>query len=127
MFSKSLILFASIAASSALAVGPTTDVGSTITVCSSVDLKNGCLNIPINADTCKSFTGGLAFLNNEVSSARVPDGFACTFFDSASCISNVDTDVVFLQGGPSDFRRVQGIFGIVNFNDKASSFQCSTF
>ncbi|KAJ7279424.1 hypothetical protein C8J57DRAFT_1570126 [Mycena rebaudengoi] len=127
MFSKSLILFASIVASSALAVGPTPDVGSTITVCSNVDLKNGCINIPINADTCKSFTGGLAFLNNEVSSARVPDGFACTFFDSASCNSNVDEDVVLLQGGKWDFRRLPGIDDPVNFNDRASSFQCSTF
>ncbi|KAJ7279390.1 hypothetical protein C8J57DRAFT_1221066 [Mycena rebaudengoi] len=127
MFAKSLILFASIAASSALAVGPTPDVGSTITVCTSSNAKDGCLNIPINSDTCRSFTGGLSFLNDEISSAKVPDGFICTFFDAAGCVSNTDTDVVLLQGGTWNFLAVPGIFGTVNFNDRSSSFTCSTF
>ncbi|KAJ7279373.1 hypothetical protein C8J57DRAFT_976349, partial [Mycena rebaudengoi] len=78
-----------------------------------------CLDIPINSDTCRSFTGGLSFLNNEVSSARVDAGFVCTFYDSN------DSDVVILQGGTWNFFSVPGIFGNVNFNDRASSFSCS--
>ncbi|KAJ7279381.1 hypothetical protein C8J57DRAFT_1570023 [Mycena rebaudengoi] len=133
MFSNSLVLFASIAAASALAVGPTpaslpqNDAGSTVTVCSAVNPLAGCINIPINSDDCHSFTGGFSFLNDEVSAAIVPAGFICTFFDAAGCLSTTDTDVVFLQGGTYSFLSVPGIFGNVNFNDRASSFTCSTF
>ncbi|KAJ7236919.1 hypothetical protein C8J57DRAFT_1529706 [Mycena rebaudengoi] len=105
MFSKSLILFASITAASALAVGPTPDVGSTVTVCSDVNGVSGCVNIPINSDDCRSFTGGLSFLNDEVSAAKVPAGF----------------------GGSWNFLAVPGISGTVDFNDRSSSFTCSTF
>ncbi|KAJ7250294.1 hypothetical protein C8J57DRAFT_1474939 [Mycena rebaudengoi] len=127
MFSKSLMLFASIAAASALAVSPTPDVGTTVTVCSDVNGVSGCATIPVNSDTCRSFTGGLSFLNDEVSAAKIPAGFVCTFFDAAGCISNTDTDVVFLQGGSWSFLAVPGIAGTVNFNDRSSSFTCSTF
>ncbi|KAJ7250281.1 hypothetical protein C8J57DRAFT_1667818 [Mycena rebaudengoi] len=127
MFSKSLIIFASIAAASALAVDPTPDVGNTVSVCSDVNGVSGCATIPINSNTCVSFTGGLSFLNDEISAATIPAGFACTFFDASGCISNTDTDVVFLQGGSWNFFAVPGIFGTVNFNDRASSFLCSTF
>ncbi|KAJ7279353.1 hypothetical protein C8J57DRAFT_1464794 [Mycena rebaudengoi] len=127
MFSKSLILFVSIAAASALAVGPTPDAGSTVAVCGATNPLGGCINIPINSDDCHSFTGGLSFLNNEVSGAIVPAGFVCTFFDAAGCSSSTDTDVVFLQGGTYSFLSVPGISGDVNFNDRASSFSCSTF
>ncbi|KAJ7279407.1 hypothetical protein C8J57DRAFT_1570060 [Mycena rebaudengoi] len=128
MFSKSLILFASIAAASALAVGPTPDVGSTMTVCSgAINPPQGCVKIPINSDTCISFIKGLSFLNDEVSSAIVPPGFVCTFYDAVGCISSNDSDVVLLQGGTWNFFSVPGIFGNVNFNDRASSCSCSTF
>ncbi|KAJ7279393.1 hypothetical protein C8J57DRAFT_1570049 [Mycena rebaudengoi] len=128
MFSKSLVIFSSIAAAAALATGPAPDVGETITVCSGTIIpRNGCIDIPIVSDTCRSFTGGLTFLNNQVSNASVPLGYVCTFFDAAGCISKNDTEVVFLQGGTWDFFRVPGIAKIVNFNDRASSFVCSTF
>jgi hypothetical protein len=39
----------------------------------------------------------------------------------------MDTDVVFLQGGSWNLNAVPGIAGTVNFNDKTSSFTCSTF
>ncbi|KAJ7279377.1 hypothetical protein C8J57DRAFT_1221052 [Mycena rebaudengoi] len=103
------------------------DAGSTVTVCSAVNPLAGCINIPINSDDCHSFTGGFSFLNDEVSAAIVPAGFVCTFFDAAGCLSTTDTDVVFLQGGTYNFLSVPGIFGNVNFNDRASSFTCSTF
>ncbi|KAJ7272375.1 hypothetical protein C8J57DRAFT_1599579 [Mycena rebaudengoi] len=128
MFSKSLIFFASIAAASALAVGPTPDIVWTLTACSgSLNPRNGCVDIIINSDVCHSLTGGLSFLNNQISNAFVPAPFVCTFFDALGCISNTDTDVVFLQGGTWDFSHVPGIAGTVNFNDRPSSFTCSIF
>ncbi|KAJ7236942.1 hypothetical protein C8J57DRAFT_1667783 [Mycena rebaudengoi] len=127
MFSKSLIFFASIAAASALAVGPTPDVGTTVTLCTDPNGVSGCLNIPVNSDTCRSLTGGFSFLNDGVSTAKIPAGFICTFFDAVGCVSNTDTDVVFLQGGSWNLNAVPGIAGTVNFNDKTSSFTCSTF
>ncbi|KAJ7290521.1 hypothetical protein C8J57DRAFT_1611450 [Mycena rebaudengoi] len=127
MFSKSLIFFASIAATLALAVGPTPDVGTTVTLCTDGNGVSGCVNIPVNSDTCRSLTGGLSFLNDEVSTAKIPAGFVCTFFDAAGCVSNTDTDVVFLQGGSWSFFAVPGISGTVDFNDRTSSFTCSTF
>jgi hypothetical protein len=57
------------------------DVGTTVTVCSDVNGVSGCATIPVNSDTCRSFTGGLSFLNDEVSAAKIPAGFVCTFFE----------------------------------------------
>ncbi|KAJ7250274.1 hypothetical protein C8J57DRAFT_1521288 [Mycena rebaudengoi] len=116
-FSKSFIFFASIAAASALA-----DVGTTVTLCTDPNGVSGCLNIPVNSDTCRSLTGGFRFLNDGgVSAAKIPAGVICTFFD------NTDTDVVFLQGGSWNLNVVPGIAGTVNFNDRTSSGTCSTF
>jgi hypothetical protein len=57
-------------------------VGETITVCSGTIIpRSGCIDIPIVSDTCRSFTGGLTFLNNQVSNASVPLGYVCTFFE----------------------------------------------
>ncbi|KAJ7279356.1 hypothetical protein C8J57DRAFT_1058980, partial [Mycena rebaudengoi] len=95
--------------------------GSTVTVCSARNPLAGCISILINAGDCHSFTGGFSFLNDDVSAAIVPDGRVCTFFD------NTDSEVVFLQGGTYSFFSVPGIFGTVNFNDRASSFTFSTF
>ncbi|KAJ7204900.1 hypothetical protein C8J57DRAFT_1259117 [Mycena rebaudengoi] len=125
MVSKSLIFFASIAAASALAIGPTPDMVHTATVCSgSLSPRNGCVDILIDSDQCHNLIGGLFFLNDEISNALVPPGFVCTFFDAFGCISNTNTDVV-LQGGTWDFSHVPGIAGTVNFNDRASSLTCS--
>ncbi|KAJ7279388.1 hypothetical protein C8J57DRAFT_1712464 [Mycena rebaudengoi] len=92
-----------------------------------INPRNGCVDLPIVNDECINFTGGLDFWNDEISNALVPAGFVCTFFDAAGCISNTDIDVVFLQGGAWDFFHVPGISGTVNFNDRPSSFTCSTF
>ncbi|KAJ7236910.1 hypothetical protein C8J57DRAFT_1728104 [Mycena rebaudengoi] len=120
MFSEYLIFFASIAAVSALAIGPTPDVGTTVTLA----------RIP-TASADASNPGQLGHLPQPhwrvqvpqrwVSTAKIPAGFICTFFD------NTDTDVVFLQGGSWNLNTVPGIAGTVNFNDKTSSLTCSTF
>ncbi|KAJ7279394.1 hypothetical protein C8J57DRAFT_1464818 [Mycena rebaudengoi] len=126
MFSKSLLFFASIAAASALVVGPAPDVGETITVCTgTLSPRAGCIDIPIVSDTCISFTSGLTFLNNQVSNALVPAGYVCTFFDAVGCINNSDKEVIVLLGGKWNFGQVQGTTGTVNFDNKAGSFICS--
>ncbi|PPR04120.1 hypothetical protein CVT26_001347 [Gymnopilus dilepis] len=87
---------------------------------------NGCVTIPISADACTDFTGGLSFLNKEVSGAIIPDGFVCTFFEQFGCESaQGGKDTVVLQGGTWSFTKVPGVAGTVNFNDKPSSFECS--
>ncbi|KAJ7279383.1 hypothetical protein C8J57DRAFT_1712460 [Mycena rebaudengoi] len=128
MFFKTLILSAFIAAALALAIGPTPHVGSALTVRSGTsDPPGGCVDIPITSADCLSFTGGLSFFNDEVSSVKIPDGFHCSFFDAASCISkDTDTDVVFLNGGAYNFSDPESS-GNVDFNDRASSFRCRTF
>ncbi|KAJ7279387.1 hypothetical protein C8J57DRAFT_1464812 [Mycena rebaudengoi] len=126
MFSNCLIFFASIAAASALAVGPTPDASPTLTVCvDSLSPRNGCVDLPIINDECINFTNGLDFWNDEISNAFIPDGFICAFFDAAGCIANTSDDIIVLQGGTWDFFHVPGLGGDVNFNDRASSFVCS--
>ncbi|KAJ7279391.1 hypothetical protein C8J57DRAFT_1502050 [Mycena rebaudengoi] len=129
MFSKSLILVASLLAASALAIGPTPDVGNTVVVCGASTGADGCRQISVNSAACQSFNGRLSFLNNTVSTAKIPLGFVCTFFDAEECTSKADSkadsDVVLLDGGTWDFSSVPGISGTVDFTDRASSFTCS--
>ena len=51
-------------------------------MCTSVDFEGTCVSIPVVSDECNNFTGGLSILNKETSSAQVPGGFICTFFES---------------------------------------------
>ncbi|PPQ97237.1 hypothetical protein CVT26_000763 [Gymnopilus dilepis] len=86
----------------------------------------GCITIPISSDDCTSFTGGLSFLNKEVTEAVIPDGFVCTFFEQFGCLSEQGgEDTVNLQGGTWSFFSVPGPAGTVDFNDLSSSFQCT--
>ncbi|KAJ7256575.1 hypothetical protein C8J57DRAFT_1343947 [Mycena rebaudengoi] len=129
MFFKTLILSAFIAAALALAIGPTPHyIGRRLTVRRDTsDPPGGCVDIPIASADCLSFTGGLSFFNDEVSSVNIPAGFHCSFFDAASCISkDTDTDAVFLHGGAYNFSD-PGSSGNVDLNDRASSFRCRTF
>ncbi|KAF8868257.1 hypothetical protein CPB84DRAFT_1858232 [Gymnopilus junonius] len=88
--------------------------------------NNGCVTIPISADDCVNFTGGLGFLNKEVTTAVLPDGFVCTFFENFGCESaQGGHDAVVLQGGTWSFFDVPGVDGPVDFNDLSSSFNCS--
>ncbi|KAJ7195247.1 hypothetical protein GGX14DRAFT_404162 [Mycena pura] len=136
MFAKvSLAILAAITANFAgaavlenRAVSP--DASFIIEACTGrIDPPEGCVNIPVVADTCVSFTGGLTFLDNAITVVRVPDGFICSFFDKSNCASNGEvtnpSDTVFLQGGVTDLEIVQGLGGPENFRDLASSFGCS--
>ncbi|KAJ7122176.1 hypothetical protein C8R44DRAFT_785786 [Mycena epipterygia] len=130
MFSAKFILtaLAFAAVSAAAPAGPTPLFVSTITVCTgTISPQSGCVAIPINSDSCINFTGGLSFLNKEVSNAQVPGGFVCTFFEDAGCINGGQNahDVAVLTGGTYNMAKVQGISGTQNFNDLTSSIICT--
>ncbi|KAF9553482.1 hypothetical protein CPC08DRAFT_727889 [Agrocybe pediades] len=87
----------------------------------------GCGSLPISSDSCINFTGGLSFLNKEVSGAVVPAGFICTFYSQFGCVSaQGGQDTVILSGGTWTFNNVTGTnFNSINFNDQPSSFICT--
>ncbi|THU83839.1 hypothetical protein K435DRAFT_784047 [Dendrothele bispora CBS 962.96] len=137
MFAKASLLVALTAALSVMAsptplnaVERAADASPTITLCTAVQFGGICVKPAVVSDTCINLTGGLTTLNEEVSSAVVPAGFICTFFDAFGCTTsdpaNSDKDEVGLVGGsyPS-FGSLSGINGALNFNDKSSSFSCS--
>ncbi|KAJ7847807.1 hypothetical protein B0H14DRAFT_2768885 [Mycena olivaceomarginata] len=124
---STLVALASIVA--ATPVGPVTETLLTVTVCSGGP-GVGCAPVPTVSDTCVNLTGGLSFLNKEISTATVPGGFVCTFFQDFGCTAsgtgNAGTDSqVFLTQGTWNFFSVPGLSGITNFNDLTSSFSCS--
>ncbi|KAJ3721138.1 hypothetical protein F5878DRAFT_582842 [Lentinula raphanica] len=100
---------------------------ATITVCTGAgNPPQGCVTIPVVSDECTDFTGGLSFLNKEVTIVEVPDGFVCTFYEAFGCFGTQNTqDAVVLTSGTWDMSSVPGIASTVNFNDMASSFTCS--
>ncbi|KAF8953059.1 hypothetical protein BDZ97DRAFT_2065872 [Flammula alnicola] len=126
MFSSKLFtsaaFFAAVLAVPTELVPRTTSIGATVNVCENLDNPTNCVAIPIVSDQCIDFSGGLSFLDNGVSSATVPDGFVCTFFDQPNC---ADGDAVVLTPGSWNFFNVPGPSGSVNFNDMASSVSCS--
>ncbi|KAJ6603456.1 hypothetical protein DFH09DRAFT_1068614 [Mycena vulgaris] len=74
--------------------------------------------IPALSNNCANLTGGFTFLNKEISSAEVPSGIVCTFFQDFGCASGPGDD-------PNDGKIVlwEGTWnipvknGAVNFND----------
>ncbi|KAJ7169387.1 hypothetical protein C8R43DRAFT_1156072 [Mycena crocata] len=105
---------------------PTALAPATIQVCSGV-APNGCVLIPVVSDSCVNLTGGLSFLNKEISGATIPGGFVCTFFEDFGCSNGGVNhhDVAVLTGGSWVMSKVQGIAGTQNFNDLTSSISCS--
>ncbi|KAJ7366106.1 hypothetical protein DFH08DRAFT_679872 [Mycena albidolilacea] len=105
------------------------DVPVSVTVCSG-GVGVGCAAVPTVSETCVNLTGGLSFLNKEITTATVPGGFVCTFFQDFGCtasgVVNAGTDSqVFLTAGTWNFGHVPGLSGTTNFNDLTSSFSCS--
>ncbi|KAJ7736604.1 hypothetical protein DFH07DRAFT_753475 [Mycena maculata] len=107
------------------------DASPEIEVCTgSINPSEGCVTIPVVSDSCVDFTGGFSFLNDELTSAIIPGGFICTFFEDFGCTasgtgnSGTNSEVV-LQEGTWDFSDVPGLSGPEDFNDSASSFSCS--
>ncbi|KAJ7653751.1 hypothetical protein B0H17DRAFT_1147013 [Mycena rosella] len=103
---------------------------ATITVCSgSISPPNGCLTISVVSDSCVNLTGGLSFLNKEISWVQVPNGFVCTFYEDFGClnggINGHDVALFIFTGGTWDMFNVHGIAANQNFNDLTSSITCS--
>ncbi|KAJ7137516.1 hypothetical protein C8R43DRAFT_1132115 [Mycena crocata] len=117
-----------VAASSASPTGPAPLASATITVCSgTISPPRGCVTIPVVSQSCISLTGGLSFLNKEISNASVPGGFVCTFYEDFGCSNDGGNghDEAVLTGGTWNMAYVQGIAGSQNFNDLTSSITCS--
>ena len=57
------------------------DAAVTIKLCTAVNLGGTCATLTAVPDQCVSLTGGLSILNKEISSAVIPGGFICTFFE----------------------------------------------
>ncbi|KAJ7362403.1 hypothetical protein DFH08DRAFT_322952 [Mycena albidolilacea] len=132
MFNSKALLASTLATlfcfASATPVKPGTDASATIQVCTSVG--TGCVNLPVVSDDCINLTGGLSFLNKEISTATVPGGFICTFFQDFGCtasgVVNAGTDSeIVLQQGNWHLTNVPGLSGPTNFEDLTSSIVCS--
>ncbi|KAF7360622.1 HET domain-containing protein [Mycena venus] len=133
MFNSKALLTSSLAAVLAFAAAapakPSPDASVTVQVCSG-GVGVGCTNVPVVSDSCINLTGGLSFLNKEISTAVIPGGFICTFFQDFGCTAtgtgNAGADSsVFLSQGTWNFFSVPGLSGPQNFNDLTSSFSCS--
>ncbi|KAJ7576027.1 hypothetical protein C8J56DRAFT_1164404 [Mycena floridula] len=100
----------------------------TIIICSgSVSPAQGCVTTPVVSASCVNLTGGLSFLDKEISGASIPAGFVCTFFEDFGCLNGGVNhhDVAVLTGGTYSMFNVQGIAGTQSFNDLTSSISCS--
>ncbi|KAJ7611187.1 hypothetical protein FB45DRAFT_320301 [Roridomyces roridus] len=134
MFFKSLlaITFVAVASAAPSNMERSTAATTTVTVCTgALNPPAGCVAIPLVSGSCIDLSqGGLNFLNKEISSASVPGGFICTFFENAGCIasgtgnSNQNSEVVLTQGS-WNLAAAPGLSGTENFNDLTSSITCS--
>ncbi|KAJ7753234.1 hypothetical protein B0H16DRAFT_776158 [Mycena metata] len=132
MFYKTLFastLAAVLTLAAAAPAKPSPDIPATIEVCTG-NCPTGGVIIPVVSDSCINLTGGLTFLNKEISGAIVPAGFVCTFFQNFGCTATgtgnapANSEVV-LVGGTWHMSNVPGLSGPVNFNDLTSSISCS--
>ncbi|PFH51678.1 hypothetical protein AMATHDRAFT_2784 [Amanita thiersii Skay4041] len=122
---SSLTLLAGISAASVIMEREPTISPSIIICTGNLNTSNGCLTVPVVSAECINLTGGLSFANDELSTARIPGGLVCTFYDQFGCSSPTGEDTVVLTGGDWSFTNAPAVGGPVNFNDRASSFTCS--
>ncbi|PFH51680.1 hypothetical protein AMATHDRAFT_46857 [Amanita thiersii Skay4041] len=122
---SALSLLAGVSAASVI-VDREPTISPSVFICTgSLNPPNGCLTVPVVSDECINLTGGLSFANDELSTARIPGGLVCTFYDQFGCNSPTGEDAVVLTGGDWSFFNVPAVGGPVNFNDRPSSFTCS--
>ncbi|KAJ4469569.1 hypothetical protein J3R30DRAFT_3713787 [Lentinula aciculospora] len=126
MFSTKAFFIAFVALFGAQTVSAAALAPATITAYSgSLNPPNGCVTIPVVSDDCKDLTGGLSFLNKEISNVVVPAGFVCSFYEEFGCLGSQNAhNVVVLTGGDWSMGSVPGIASTQNFNDMTSSFTC---
>ncbi|KAF8825754.1 hypothetical protein HHX47_DHR6000012 [Lentinula edodes] len=127
MFSTKSFFAAFVAFVGAQVVSGAALAPATITACSgTINPPNGCVDIPVVSDDCTDLTGGLSFLNKEISNVEVPAGFVCSFYEEFGCLGSQNAhNVVVLTGGTWNMESVPGIASTQDFNDMASSFTCS--
>ncbi|KIJ31878.1 hypothetical protein M422DRAFT_36070 [Sphaerobolus stellatus SS14] len=106
------------------------DVPAITTICTgNVSPPEGCVGVPVIADSCVDFVGGLTVFNKAVSGIQSPNGFVCTFFVNFGCDSTSPTEEVIITAAPAINLGTtpvsNGLGQLVNFNDQASSFSCS--
>ncbi|KAJ7037616.1 hypothetical protein C8F04DRAFT_1091893 [Mycena alexandri] len=133
MFNSRALLASTLAAVLAFAAAapakPSPEVPATIEVCSG-NCPTGGVTLTVVSDDCINLTGGLSFLDKEISQAIVPGGFVCTFFQDFGCIASgtgnapTNSEVV-LTGGTWSLSHAPGLSGTINFNDLTSSISCS--
>ncbi|KAJ7491395.1 hypothetical protein B0H11DRAFT_2008918 [Mycena galericulata] len=127
ILSALLIAVSSSSMIAALTPAVLTSTFPNVTFCTgSISPPDGCVDIQAGSDTCVDFTGGLTFLNKEVSNVEIPDGFVCTFFEAFGCLNSTANgdDAAVLPCGTWDMLDVQSINGTQGFNDLASSVSC---
>ncbi|KAJ6593087.1 hypothetical protein B0H19DRAFT_1055732 [Mycena capillaripes] len=129
LLASTVVAFLSLA--SAAPANPVPNATPTVKVCTGdVGVSGLCVDVPAVSDSCVNLTGGFTILNKEISSAVVPGGMICTFFEDFGCFASgdgnasPDGEVLLLQGTWSFFS-VPGLSGPMNFNDLTSSFSCS--
>ncbi|KAJ7347443.1 hypothetical protein DFH08DRAFT_809199 [Mycena albidolilacea] len=133
MFSAKFILTAlAFAAISSAAPKAPKLTSASITVCTNKKLKGACVTLSVISDSCINFTGGLTFLNKEITSAQVPAGFVCTFFEDFGCeeTGTKKHDAAALTGGTYNNFAKPGLGGVKglsgqNFDKLTSSISCS--
>ncbi|KAJ3745277.1 hypothetical protein DFH05DRAFT_1459092 [Lentinula detonsa] len=127
MFSTKSFFVAFVAFVGAQVVSAAALAPATITACSGAgNPPQGCVTIPVVSDDCTDLTGGLSFLNKEITVVTVPGGFVCSFYEEFGCLGSQDArNVVVLTGGTWDMSSVPGIASTQDFNDMTSSFTCS--
>ncbi|KAF5317631.1 hypothetical protein D9758_019035 [Tetrapyrgos nigripes] len=107
-----------------------------LTVCTAIDFGGNCADIPVEDDLldCLSLIGGFTGLNKEISSAVVPEGFDCNFFNNFACTLNqtqLHLSELSLSSGSfpnflsiSDTTDTSETSDTRDFNDRTSSINC---
>jgi hypothetical protein len=57
------------------------DVSAAVKICTDINFGGTCVTLPFVSDSCINLTGGLTTWNKAISSAIVPGGFICTFYE----------------------------------------------
>ncbi|KAJ7611207.1 hypothetical protein FB45DRAFT_1065897 [Roridomyces roridus] len=120
-----------ISLSLAASIRRSANVSPDVVVCTdTLDSPQGCTTISVVSDACIDLNDTLSDLDKRISSASIPGGFVCTFFEDHLCFasgtgnSNTDSEVVLTQGA-WNLSDVPGLSGPEDFNDLTSSFACS--
>ncbi|KAJ7602767.1 hypothetical protein FB45DRAFT_965018 [Roridomyces roridus] len=87
----------------AASIGRSANVSPDVIVCTdTLNSPQGCMTISVVSDACIDLNDTLSHLDKQISSALIPGGFVCTFFEDHLCFasgtgnSNTHSEVVFV-------------------------------